>query len=186
MTLGKRIERVIKTIRTTRRLPYQEVASSIDQSVQYLKRIRKDEAVPSVVMLKALCYDYGINYEWLSTGNGPMFLNESQVQSSPDVACDIFLAIKNRLGKYDFGKLSKEELVEAVDMMEMLAAILTSDDKQGWRAIKENLKYFEISVLRKDVIVENKLPDPASETDRASPSPSSNPKAKISGGNGAE
>lgn len=95
---------------------------------------------------------------------------------------DFFNVLQTRIKGYNFGKLSDEEKIDAVDLIEILVAILTSDDNKGKKAIRENLEYFQIAVKRKGVIAENKLSDPANETDRASPSIPDKPKAKIQGG----
>lgn len=176
MTLGKRIEEVIEAIRAKRELPYQDVAKSIDQSVQYLKRIRKDRVVPSVVMLKAFCYDYGVNYEWLSTGNGPMFAHESEVQSLPSV---IQTYVKERNPN---AGLSDDDLAGLYAMVEMLVAILALGKESTKRAIRNNVEEFHRLMLQDRGII-NLGP---SETDRASPSTPDKPQKTILGGTGGK
>lgn len=93
-----------------------------------------------------------------------------------------------RLAKYKLETLSEERRDQLYKMLEILVQILTSEDEETKVAITANLKSFRTSVRRRDVIVGNKLADPASsidqpnETDRASPRAQGKSKTKIQGG----
>lgn len=173
MTLGQRIERFIEEIKNKgTKLTYQDIARSINQSVQYLNKIRKDEKIPSVALLKALCYEYNVNYEWLNTGNGPMFLSESQIQLSEKNSSEISYYLEPRL-KQQFHELTEEEKVIVVKMVEKLLDIFTIGKKSTQIAIRNNIdEFYRLALADR----KGNEPEGNPTTDRASPSDSAKPK----------
>jgi transcriptional regulator with XRE-family HTH domain len=72
MTIGKRIQRIIKE----KGLRYSAVAQALDISVQYLKKVREDKAENvSIALYKAFCYEYQIHYDYLIHGKMPIPVN---------------------------------------------------------------------------------------------------------------
>jgi transcriptional regulator with XRE-family HTH domain len=114
------------------------------------------------------------------------------IAGNTGIPSHLLASLHARLAKYKLETLSEERRDQLYKMLEILVQILTSEDEETKVAITANLKSFRTSVRRRDVIVGNKLPDPASsidqsdETDRASPSVPDKPQKTILGGTGGK
>lgn len=76
MTFGNRI----KEFRKKLNLSQQELAKHLNMQPQALARYEKDKVKPSIELAKKLTDLFNINLNWLLTGKGEMFLNETQKQ----------------------------------------------------------------------------------------------------------
>ncbi len=68
-TLGARI----KTVRIQNNLKQAEFGNLLGIAQSHITNIEKDQKIPSDILIKALCLQFGIREEWLRTGNEPMY-----------------------------------------------------------------------------------------------------------------
>lgn len=73
MTVNERV----KEVRNALNLTQSEFGSKLTLAQTYLSQIEKGDRAVTDKILKLICLQYGVDEEWLRTGNGDMFKQEN-------------------------------------------------------------------------------------------------------------
>lgn len=114
-TINDRIKKLINSIGKTKT----EIAKTLDVTPAYLSKLIKT-GTPSDMFISNLCRNYNVNEEWLRTGEGEMFVIQSNEEEIAAFLGDVLS---------EEGETYKKQLI--------LALANLSDE--GWRGIKEFL-----------------------------------------------
>lgn len=114
-TINDRIKKLINSIGKTKT----EIAKTLDVTPAYLSKLIKI-GTPSDMFISNLCRNYNVNEEWLRTGEGEMFVIQSNEEEIAAFLGDVLS---------EEGETYKKQLI--------LALANLSDE--GWRGIKEFL-----------------------------------------------
>lgn len=86
---GERLNTRIQQIRKTAKLTQDEFAEKIGLSKNFVWMIEKGERIPSDRTIKDICRIFGINEEWLRTGEGDMPIPKSKDEEIAEMLADI-------------------------------------------------------------------------------------------------
>lgn len=111
--MNERIMRVRKTLKLTQ----EKFAKAIGLSQNFVWMIEKGERIPSERTITDICRTFNVSYQWLTTGQGEMFLKPS------DVTIDALI------NAYNLDEVDKEILSAYIQM-----------DKQEREALKSFIK----------------------------------------------
>lgn len=114
-TINDRIKKLINSIGKTKT----EIAKTLDVTPAYLSKLIKT-GTPSDMFISNLCRNYNVNEEWLRTGEGEMFVIQSNEEEIAAFLGDVLS---------EEGETYKKQLI--------LALANLSDE--GWKGIKEFL-----------------------------------------------
>ena len=114
-TINDRIKKLINSIGKTKT----EIAKTLDVTPAYLSKLIKT-GTPSDMFISNLCRNYNVDEEWLRTGEGEMFV----IQSNEEEITAFLGAVLA-----EEGETYKKQLI--------LALANLSDE--GWKGIKEFL-----------------------------------------------
>lgn len=114
-TINDRIKKLINSIGKTKT----EIAKTLDVTPAYLSKLIKT-GTPSDMFISNLCRNYNVNEEWLRTGEGEMFVIQSNEE---EIAAFLGAVLAEE------GETYKKQLI--------LALANLSDE--GWKGIKEFL-----------------------------------------------
>ena len=103
MSMGKRI----KELKSILKMTSAELSKSLNIPTRTIGSYERDEAQPGPKFLNALIVEFGVNINWLLTGNGDMFI-------SPKTKMDINY-IANLKETF---KLTNDELNGLIDILE--------------------------------------------------------------------
>ena len=78
MTQGERV----KAIRATLKLTLEKFGEKLGVGKTAISKIEKGERSLTVQMMKAICREYKVNYEYLKNGIGEMFVEVPQTVGS--------------------------------------------------------------------------------------------------------
>ena len=81
MSIGERIRKV----RTEKRLTMEKFASRVGMSSAALSKLENDKNAPSGTTIVAICREFGVNDEWLKTGEGEMYGSAELISQLSDV-----------------------------------------------------------------------------------------------------
>lgn len=102
----------IKLVRTQKDLSQEKFAIELNLSRNFINQIESGKKSPSERTLKDICLKFGVNEEWLRTGEGEMFLpktmEEELAHFTLECLSDEPESFRNRLVKA-LAKLSMEE-----------------------------------------------------------------------------
>ena len=103
MTQGERI----KEIRKSQGLTLEKFGEKLGVTKTAISRLEKNELSLTEQMTKSICREFNVNYIWLTTGEGEMFVESDD---------ELFNKIKHiLLSKDDYRKTMLKALVEATD-----------------------------------------------------------------------
>lgn len=108
----------IQQIRKTAKLTQDEFAEKIGLSKNFVWMIEKGERIPSDRTIKDICRIFGVNEEWLRTGEGDMTIPKSKDEEISELLADI-----QKSGDGSF----KHRLVSALAKL----------DEDGWDKLEE-------------------------------------------------
>ena len=86
---GERLNTRIQQIRKTAKLTQDEFAEKIGLSKNFVWMIEKGERIPSDRTIKDICRIFGVNEEWLRTGEGDMPIPKSKDEEIAEMLADI-------------------------------------------------------------------------------------------------
>lgn len=115
---GERLNTRIQQIRKTAKLTQDEFAEKIGLSKNFVWMIEKGERIPSDRTIKDICRIFGVNEEWLRTGEGDMPIPKSKDEEIAEMLADI-----QKSGDGSF----KHRLVSALAKL----------DEDGWDKLEE-------------------------------------------------
>ena len=107
-----------KEVRKTLQLTQTEFGEKIGLTAAGISRIEAGERDPSESVIKLLCSTYNVDYRWLTTGQGEMFL-----PMDTDALVDKYLAGESELTKAimkAFAKLPDEECDKWFEMLKRI------------------------------------------------------------------
>ena len=103
MTIGKRI----KELKAVLKITSLELAKKLDIPARTIGSYERDEAQPGPKFLNALIVKFGVNINWLLTGEGNMFISKKT-----ELDINYIANLKETF------KLSNEELNGLIDILE--------------------------------------------------------------------
>lgn len=131
MELKRELSKRIRTIRTDTNLSQARFADSINVSRVHLNRMESPdvEMMPSQPVLKRICKVYRVNYEWLMTGNGSVYL-------SPEIEMPLELpSTEDCIG------INMPMVENTLSYMNLKASILL---KRGRMHSRDYFRYFQL------------------------------------------
>lgn len=132
-TIGKRV----KKVRIDAGIKQGELGSEIGIAESYVSKIEIGAANPGRAVLKSICARFGVNEEWLLTGEGPQYIALRDIAPGypPGAALsDQWIIEGNRIVSIDYKEIGR--------YLDMARVILTSDDEVIKDALKSNLRAF--------------------------------------------
>lgn len=125
-TIGERIKLVRKS--QNPKMNQQEFGATLGATRDMIKTYELGQVIPKETFCTLLCQTYHVNYRWLDTGEGEMFVEE------PDLIHDL---VEKSMGSHDkrtrkiierFLRLPPETRNQIIGALE---AILAKDDEDG-------------------------------------------------------
>lgn len=131
----------IKKVRASKNLTQQAFAESLDITQGFLSKIEKGGFPPAKVLLLAISYSYGININWLLTGEGSMYREEKKEVMEGKESSDILAGIVSG---------EKDILKSLIEQLERIYAIGEDTEKAFVRGIIEHIhdKTLRLNVLK--------------------------------------
>jgi len=92
--IGSRIREIRKFVL---KLTQEEFASRLGVAGSYISRIEKGKNVPSELLIKAICREFGVYEEWLRTGRGPRRHIEVRLEDQVKVEAELTAKLERGL-----------------------------------------------------------------------------------------
>ena len=103
MSYGKRVYDLRKQLNLT----LEKFGEPLGVTKTAISRIEKEERTITDQMAKAICREYGVNEEWLRTGEGEMFVPLNRTQQIAQLTADLFKEEKDSFNERFLFALSK-------------------------------------------------------------------------------
>ncbi len=103
MSYGKRVYDLRKQLNLT----LEKFGEPLGVTKTAISRIEKEERTITDQMAKAICREYGVNEEWLRTGEGEMFVPLNRTQQIAQLTADLFKEEKDSFKERFLFALSK-------------------------------------------------------------------------------
>lgn len=103
MSYGKRVFDLRKQLDLT----LEKFGEPLGVTKTAISRIEKEERTITDQMAKAICREYGVNEEWLRTGEGEMFVSLNRTQQIAQLTADLFKGEKDSFKERFLFALSK-------------------------------------------------------------------------------
>lgn len=110
----------IRQIRTEFDLSQAEFGKKIGISDAAVSKLESGKNTPSETTIKAICSEFGIQYQWLKTGEGPMIIPH---QSSIDELVDKYMKDDSELARCimkSFARLPEKEWTELKNLVDKI------------------------------------------------------------------
>lgn len=126
MTQGERIKEIRKTLNLT----LEKFGEKIGVTKTAISRIEKGERGCTEQMTKAVCREFNVDYIWLTTGDGEMF-----VENDDDVVemIDRIMVGENEFHKNlfkTFARLDESELLALESIMKKVMDLMSESEKE--------------------------------------------------------
>lgn len=109
-----RISDRLKTFREHKKLSQKQLAESIGTALTRISEYERDKVKPSSEILSKLAEIHNLNINWLLTGKGDMFLDETEEKPKIIEKCDevreAFLKLPPERQRYYYHKIIAESL----------------------------------------------------------------------------
>lgn len=120
MGIGKRI----KEIRTDSGISQKLFGEGIGIADSYVSEIESGNKVPSLTILLAIAFKYGVNIEWLETGKGEKYTKESAYVTDEEIR--ILRTLRDKKELRSFVMLLIEKFKDRKEIVKRLAEFLKS------------------------------------------------------------
>ncbi|KQY85268.1 MULTISPECIES: helix-turn-helix domain-containing protein [unclassified Paenibacillus] len=97
----------IKAIREALKMSQREFGERLGVSRDVISNLEYNRVEIKDLMVKHICERYGINENWLTTGEGDMFLNEWQSNKKLDEAIAIFKELQPQFQDFALEQIRK-------------------------------------------------------------------------------
>ena len=95
----------IKMVREALQLSQREFGEKLGVSRDVISNMEYGRVQPKELLVKHICELYGVNEQWISTGEGPMFLTEPKSNKKADEALAIFQSLRPEFQDYALAQI---------------------------------------------------------------------------------
>lgn len=97
----------VKKLRTTLKLSQEAFGKNLGVTGAGISKIESGDRNLTPQMLLHICQQYGVNEDWLRTGEGPMFIRDPNADRKLDEALKIFKALRPEFQDYALEQIRK-------------------------------------------------------------------------------
>ena len=101
----------IKAVREALQLSQREFGEKLGVSRDVISNIEYERVLPKALFLQHLCQQFGINGDWLETGEGEMFIAYAKPENKMDEVLAVFKSLKPA-----FQDCALEQMKKLVDL----------------------------------------------------------------------